>query len=172
MHKLAYIAVLISGLLPTQAAASAELATSLMPEARLVGEGRLRYMIWDVYDARLYAPNGIYNADAPILLTLTYLRDLDGEDIAERSVQEMREQGYTNEVKLAAWFGEMKKIFPDVQKGTVLSGYYRPHQATSFYHGNDLVGTVRDPDFGPHFFSIWLSPRTTEPALRSKLLGE
>jgi hypothetical protein len=32
------------------------------------------------------------------------------------------------------------------------------------------LGEVRDPDFARVFFGIWLSPRTSEPALREALL--
>jgi len=33
-------------------------------------------------------------------------------------------------------------------------------------------GEVRDPEFAPLFFGIWLSPATSEPALRQSLLAQ
>jgi hypothetical protein len=143
-----------------------------VPEARMVGEGRMRYLLWDVYDARLYAPQGQYRDNASFALSLQYLRALDGEDIARRSVEEMRKQGFDNEVKLAAWFGEMHRIFPDVQAGDQLTGVYVPGQPTRFYSGTTLIGEVHDKDFGPWFFAIWLSSKTSAPDLRASLVGQ
>lgn len=142
-----------------------------LPNAQKVGEGRLTYMFWDVYDAQLYAPEGEWNPDKPFALTLHYLRALDGDAIADRSVEEMRKQGYDDEVKLAAWHSQMREIFPDVVDGTELTGLHQPGEATKFYKDGQLIGSVRDTDFGRHFFDIWLSERTTEPKLRRKLLG-
>ena len=142
-----------------------------LPNAQKVGEGRLTYMFWDVYDAKLYAPDGEWSQEKPFALTLHYLRSLDGDAIADRSIEEMRKQGYNDEVKLAAWHSQMRDIFPDVKNGTELTGLYAPNKATRFYKDGQLIGTVQDADFGRWFFNIWLSKKTTEPALRRQLLG-
>ena len=39
-------------------------------------EGRLTYLLWDVYDAMLYAPKGKWSHDKPFALKLSYLRSL------------------------------------------------------------------------------------------------
>ena len=63
-----------------------------VPNASVVGEARFTYYFWDVYDAVLYAPNGKWPAER-FALRLTYLRDFDGSEIAERSIKEMKSQG-------------------------------------------------------------------------------
>ena len=143
-----------------------------VPDAKEVGSGRLSVVFWDVYDITLYAPEGDWQHSKPFALKITYMRTIDGTDIADRSAEEMRNLGYNNEVKLAAWHSQMRTIFPDVAPGTELTGVYRSDQSTIFYHNNQQIGLVRDPEFGQWFFDIWLSEKTPEPQLRAALLGK
>lgn len=150
---------------------SAGVVKNYVPDAEAVGEARLTYIVWDVYDAVLYAPNGQWNEQEPFALKLKYLRNLHGQKIADRSAQEMRKIGLNDEVKLAAWHEQMREIFPDVNDGTELLGIYRPNAPTRFYKNNQQIGEIKDPEFGRWFFNIWLSKNTTEPEFRKKLLG-
>lgn len=145
--------------------------TRLLADAQQVGKGRLTYFLWDVYDATLTAPAGEWQSDQPFALTLHYLRALDGHDIADRSVEEMRKLGFDDEVKLAAWHSQMLDIFPDVAEGSELTGLYSPEAPTVFFKDNQEIGSIHDPEFGIWFFNIWLSENTSEPELRAQLLG-
>lgn len=142
-----------------------------VPEAQKVGSGRLSFFIWDVYDAKLYAPGERYDFSEPFALKLSYLIDLKGADIAERSVEEMRKQGFKDEAKLKAWQQAMEKIFPDVKEGNTLTGIRDANGRSLFYLDDILIGSVEDEAFTNRFFAIWLDPKTSEPALRKKLLG-
>lgn len=148
-----------------------EYITDHIPRAETVGSGRLTYLFWDVYDAALHAPAGRWQPDRPFALTLTYLRHFDGEDIAERSIRELRGLGWRDPYKLTAWDNRMRQIFPDVQPGTSLTGIYLPDGNTLFYMNGQPIGGVGDPEFGRAFFAIWLDKNTSEPGLRRKLLG-
>ena len=53
----------------------------------------------------------------------------------------------------------------------ILTGLYQPGGASVFQVKGRTVGEVKDPAFGPLFFGIWLSPRTSEPCLREALLA-
>ena len=144
---------------------------AFVPAAEKVGEGRLTYMLWDVYDASLYAPQGNWDPRQPFALQLSYLRELDGKKIADRSVEEMRAQGITDEIKLATWHAQMRKIFPDVDMGVSLTGVYT-EQGTAIFYRNDVeIGRINDPQFSKAFFDIWLNQKTSAPDLRRKLLG-
>lgn len=142
-----------------------------VPDAAIVGSGVLSYGFWDIYQATLYAPQGHWDSAQPFSLSITYYRAIKGTDIADRSVQEMRKQGFIDEVKLAAWNAQMKSIFPNVNQGTVLSAVFIPERHTIFYKGTDAIGTIKGDDFGQLFFGIWLSKKTSEPKLRRELLG-
>lgn len=145
-------------------------AEGFIPNAKLVGEGKLKYFVWHIYDASLYA-EGEFSFDKPFYLTLNYKRNLDGEKIADRSAEEIRGLSFKDEVKLAGWHSQMRDIFPDVNDGSTLTGVYQPNKLTEFYYGDQLVGTIKDPEFGKWFFGIWLNENTSEPELRKQLLG-
>ncbi len=143
-----------------------------VPAAETVGKGRLSVMFWDVYDAALFAPGGQWRAEGPFALSLTYLRDIRGRAIADRSAEEIRKLGFGDEVTLATWHNQMRGIFPDVAEGTTLTGVYTEDGESIFYHDDQEIGRVRDPAFGRYFFNIWLDPQTSAPELRARLLGQ
>ena len=145
---------------------------SHVPEAKTVGKGRMSVMLWDVYDAALYAPEGQWQEGQPFALQLSYLRPLSGKKIADRSIEEMRDQGFDDEIKLAAWHSQMRSIFPDVDNGMALTGVYTRAGESIFYLDSKEIGRIKDIDFSRAFFDIWLSDRTNAPTLRRKLLGQ
>jgi len=142
-----------------------------IPQAEPVGKGRLTWMFWDVYDATLYAPQGHYDLTKPFALSLTYLRDIEGRDIADTSAEEMRRIGMKDEVTLATWHSQMRQIFPDVAQGKNITGVYQPNGTSIFYADGVEIGRLNDAEFGRYFFDIWLSDKTQKPTLRAQLLG-
>ena len=154
------------------AVSQADSFQSYVPEAQKVGEGRLTYLFWDVYDAELYAPKGSLSLDKPFALKLSYLRPIPGKKIADRSIEEMRAQGVEDEIKLATWHEQMNRIFPDVDQGVDLTGVYTSKGETVFYQGSTVIGKIKDKEFSRAFFDIWLSEQTSAPDLRKKLLGQ
>ncbi|CAM4129244.1 chalcone isomerase family protein [Pseudoalteromonas byunsanensis] len=152
--------------------AYASIAQQLIPGARAVGDSpTLTYLFWDIYQATLYAPNGQFDSSRPFILKLHYLRDLEGKEIAKRSIEEIKKQGFKNEAKLSNWLNEMREIFPDVTNGTELYGQRTEQGSSLFFNGNTLIGQIDDPLFTKYFFAIWLSENTSEPAMRKALLN-
>ena len=66
----------------------------------------------------------------------------------------------------------MKQIFPDVVDGDCIIGLTLPQSGARFYYNEKATGEIQDREFAKAFFGIWLDPKTSEPALRIKLLGE
>jgi hypothetical protein len=156
-----------------QPGAPAEVLAEI-PGARLIGSGRLRFLGFSVYDVRLWAAQPVLAAEValrPLALEIEYTRALVGLKIAERSLEEMRRQQAIAPDVAAGWLAQMAALFPDVQAGDRLTGKQRPGEATRFFLNGSLRGEVRDAEFTKLFFGIWLSPRTSEPALREALLG-
>jgi hypothetical protein len=146
-----------------------------VPGARLLGKGQLRFLGLRVYDARLFVPAAAPGDDwaaAPLALELQYARSLDGAKIAERSLTEMRRQADIDNAKSARWVTAMKQVFPDVKEGDRITGFNVPGMGARFFVNGQLKGDIRDPEFARLFFGIWLSPKTSEPALRDALLGK
>lgn len=148
------------------------LLNQYIPDVSLVGAARMRVLLWDVYDARLFAPGGEWRAGRPFALSLDYLRDLKGDAIAARAIEEIRNQGFADEVTLARWFDLMSTIIPDVGPDTELLGIADADQNTLFLRNGKLIGRIDEPAFTRAFFDIWLSEATSAPALRQRLLGE
>ena len=166
------------GLSRAQAAPAvpAEVAAAL-PAARLQGSGRLRFLGMAIYDARLWAgaaavpPVGDWNA-LPFAIELVYARTLWGSMIAERSLTEMGRQGDIAPEVAERWLAAMKALFPDVKEGDRVTGVHTPGQGGRFFLNGKAHGATMDEAFARVFFGIWLSPKTSEPALRSALLGQ
>ena len=159
---------------PTPLAPPGEVATEI-PGARLQGSGTLRFMGLRVYDARLWVSAAAMDADwtaAPLALELDYARSLDGVKIAERSLSEMRRQGDIAADVAERWLAAMKQVFPDVKAGDRITGVNVPGLGVRFFVNGRSKGDLRDTTFARYFFGIWLSPKTSEPALRDSLLGK
>lgn len=153
--------------------APAEIAAEL-PGARLQGRGQMRWFGLNIYEARLWAAapvNPSAWAATPLALELQYARTLAGRDIAERSLQEMRRQGPIADEQARRWLDQMGTLFPDVRDGDRLTGLKRPGETARFFANGRPIGEVRDGEFARMFFGIWLSPQTSQPGLRSALLG-
>ena len=166
----------VAGLLGLQTPvhATAPEVMNVLPGAQRAGSARLSVWGFDVYDATLYVAPG-FRADAwaqsRLALELHYLRGFDGDDIAERSLEEMRRAGPIAAPQATQWLNEMKQAFPDVKKGDRLLGVYRPDEGVLFFHNGKPTTSVRDPAFAQRFFGIWLGPQTSEPAMRAALLA-
>jgi hypothetical protein len=141
-----------------------------LPDFEAVGKGTLRFFGLRIYDATLWSPGGVWSANQPYALELVYARGFDGSEIAQRSIKEMRAQRSWPEATLARWEKDMRALFPDVAKGDRLIGVRMPGAGATFYSGSHRLGQVRDEDFADAFFGIWLSPATSAPDLRAKLL--
>ena len=102
---------------------------------------------------------------------MIYARALVGEQIASRSITEMKRVGSLSDAQAAQWLKSMTALFPDVKAGDRLTGVHTPGQSARFYFNGALRGEVADADFARLFFAIWLSPKTSEPKLRTQLLS-
>lgn len=141
-----------------------------IPNMAQVGKGSLNTLLFDVYDIALYAPKGKWQRNQPHALSILYKLSIDGEDLAERSADEMRLQKISPD-KITQWEQQLKAIFPDVKKGATITALHKPQQETIFYGDGVEIGTITDPQFGPAFFDIWLGEKSSEPELRASLMG-
>ena len=141
-----------------------------LSDFKVVGNGTLRFFGLRIYEAILWSPGGVWSANQPYALELVYARGFDGSAIARRSINEMRAQRPWPEATLARWEKDMRALFPDVAKGDRLIGLRQPGAGATFYSGPRRLGQIGDEDFAEAFFGIWLSPATSAPELRARLL--
>ncbi|MBC2769905.1 chalcone isomerase family protein [Pusillimonas minor] len=141
----------------------------------LQGQKRFRWFAFSVYDIRLWlspgaTPDALFNA--PFALELDYARSLKGEAIAQRSIEEMSNLDTISPDEQADWLALMTRAFPDVAEGDRLTGVWRPGGTVEFFFNGKQTASVENARFGRLFFGIWLSEKTSEPAMRSALLGQ
>jgi hypothetical protein len=68
--------------------------------------------------------------------------------------------------------GRRCQILPDVDDGDSLTGVNILLRGVRFYRNGNALGAIEDREFAQAFFAIWFDPRTSEPVLRTQLLGE
>ncbi|RYY97067.1 MAG: hypothetical protein EOO24_20300 [Comamonadaceae bacterium] len=157
--------------------AAAEPAPALraaLPDARPAGAIRFTSWGFDIYDASLWVAPGFRVerwSQKPLALELHYLRAFDGEDIARRSLDEMRRGAPVADAQAAQWLRAMRSAFPNVKKGDRLLGVYDPDTGARFFHNGTPTASVPDAQFAQRFFAIWLAPQTSEPAMREALIA-
>ena len=158
----------------TPAAEGASAAAAPLSGLRLAGQGVQRFLGFDIYRARLWLDPSFdaeHYAAQPLALELTYHRSFTAEAIARRSIEEMRRVGSFSPQQAAQWRQALQAALPDVHAGDRLLGIHQPGVGAVFRMRGRVVGEVPDAEFSRLFFGIWLSPQTSEPALRQALIG-
>jgi hypothetical protein len=145
---------------------------ALLPEVALRGRGELTFFGLSIYDGYFWSPTPDWSPQQPFALELVYHHPFQGADIAKRSVVEITRLGYGSPEERARWSEQMERVFPDVSVGDRLTGVNLPDKGVRFFRNGRMLGEIDDCQFARAFFAIWLDPRTSEPALRQKLLGE
>ena len=143
------------------------LATDVWP---LVGEARLKVLIWEVYDSALFTPSGRWQGDAPYQLSLHYLRNIPAAKLVEETEKAWREQG-RNHPRLNEWLGLLGDLWPDITEGDNLVFGLNALGDSAFWFNGSPLGSIEDRDFGPLFGGIWLDPDSPRPELRAQLIG-
>ena len=163
------LAVLLISLALTGAAVRAD---ETAPDLQMVGEARLKVLFWSVYDSRLYTADGDYQAgERPVRLDIQYLMNIDADSLVERTASEWDAQQRNHE-RQEQWLQTLSNLWTDVSESDTISLEILEDNRSVFYRNGELLGTLDDPEFGQYFLDIWLSPETTRPELRERLLGQ
>ncbi len=145
-----------------------------LPQHRLLGKARLAVYGFQVYDSRLWV-SPVFSTEnfsnQPFALELAYLRDFKSDAIVDRSIVEMRRAAPIDDAKARAWRQAMLRVIPDIRKGDRVMGVNRPGEGATFWVNGKRVGDVEDAEFAQLFFGIWLSPKTSQPKMRTALLA-
>ena len=171
IHATKSVATLLLGL---TLLVGARAETAPLAQLRAAGSGTYTYWGFDVYQASLWVgpafePQALERQRYG--LELQYLRNFQGRDIAQRSIDEMRRIGSFSEAQAQTWLLAMAAAFPDVRAGDRLLGVHLPGRGAQFYFNGQPTRAIDDPEFARLFFGIWLSAQTPAPKLRAALLG-
>ncbi|GGB39400.1 hypothetical protein GCM10011502_10890 [Oceanisphaera marina] len=149
--------------------ASFSLQASPTTNLSLVGQGKMSWLFFDLYQARFYSVDGRYNANQyPQALSLRYQRNIDKEDLVEATITEWQRLGIDWKT---SWQQQLAAFWPSVSKGDELALRVEANGVSRFYFNNSELTEISDPAFGPAFLAIWLSPNSRNPGLTRQLKG-
>jgi len=136
----------------------------------LIGSGEFRKFGFHLYDASYWsAPQSDRRA-----LRITYRKNIRSERLIDSTFKEWRRLDVATESRWEQWSRELAEIWPDVASGdTLIAIVDDAARQTEFFDGaGRSLGCVYDPEFGPAFLDIWLSPKTSARSLRTALVGD
>jgi hypothetical protein len=105
-------------------------------------------------------------------LSLVYSRNLSGDEIAKRSIAEIKKQAALSDETSQQWLNQLRVLIPSVKAGDRLTGVYQPSGSLVFWLDSKKLGEINDPALSEAFMAIWLSTKTSEPKMRKKLFGD
>jgi len=136
-----------------------------------VGEAQLTWGPWVIYDSELRTPTGYYQDNsAEMALVIKYQRDIDQEDLLDATGEQWEHLGIPAD-KRRRWLARLAQIWPDVKKGERLI-FVISNGNGVFYQDNRLIGILNNNEMSMAFLHIWLSPNTSYPNIRRKLIGK
>ena len=138
---------------------------------KTIGDASLRVAMFRIYDARLTSPSGQYQPNKePLMLTLTYQRDIHRDKLIEKTQQQLARQ-LDSEALNAATI-KLRNLWPNVSQGDRLAFLLNPDGHGSFFFNGEHLGELQQPHFNRAFMNIWLGEDSSYPKLARKLRGE
>jgi hypothetical protein len=135
------------------------------------GQGPYRFLLVTAYTAQLWTDASHWSVDVPFALTLDYKMHFSTDEMVSRTREEMKhvDPGLSDDA-ISAYAERLKQAFPPVGPGDRITALNVPGAPTRFYRDGVLTATIDDPKMNADFFGIWLSPRSSAPALRAALV--
>lgn len=160
-------------LAPTLAFAS-DCDSAVPNDQNRVGQTRLSVLFWDVYDARLFTPDGKFDWEQRKqqrkTLVLDYLRDIKAADLVDKTAEEWERLDFDHQDQ-QQWLDTLNDIWPDIKEGDCLALVENEDGHADFYQGDKLLGTIENSTFTEQFLAIWLSPESRYEDERDELTG-
>ena len=167
MKKLLTLLILIPSLSWTN-----EIKQEVFQSPKLIGEGTLKVLMWEVYDLRLFTDGTPFSWSDKFMLEFDYNRELKKESVVDASLKEFKLQPNVTDKDIKAWEMYLKQVIQSVQKGTKASVMWVPEGQIVFNYEGSAPSTIENEDFARAFLNIWLGEKTSRPKLRSQLLGD
>ena len=137
-----------------------------------VGKAKFSVLFWDIYNSSLYTKSGAYSHSKPsesLIFKIVYLKDITTEDLLERTIEQWQHlQVPVSQYSL--YVPILKAMWPDISSGDSLTMLV-DNNLSIFYLNHKKIGVIEQQEFSKLFLDIWLSPNTSQLALRNKLLN-
>lgn len=148
-------------------------------ELKLNGAGIRKKFIIKVYAGGLYLaqPSGdaaaIVEADAPKLVRMVFLRDVDKGRILETYREGF--EANSGGAALAGLLQKLDRIGPalaDMKSGGEMSVAYEPGKGTTVTATGGGSATIEGKDFADAMFRLWLGAKPADEGLKDAFLGK
>jgi hypothetical protein len=173
--KIIFIFGVIFGLaLPVQAESGSKPVNDALT---LRGQGTANYLLFEVYEARLYLPPGIAAAAAlqgetSRRLSLRYKLAIKRSDIELAAWSTLQKQWPDEVLKSRKnQLDQLHAAMRDVNEGDVYTLDYRPTRGVTLSLNDQAVWQGGDARLAEMYFGIWLGEACLSPELRLALLG-
>ena len=141
-------------------------------DLQIVGEARLKFLFWQVYDSTLFSNSGTYKELEPNLaLKISYRRKISAEQLIRRTREEWQKMSLLSS-QTEEWLLSLAAILPDVNKGDLVILKVDEELASNFYFNGSFIGRLGSPAFTQAFLDIWLSEKGSYPELQRELTGQ
>ncbi|MGI0152064.1 chalcone isomerase family protein [Pseudidiomarina sp. WS423] len=156
----------------TTAVAAADSCTvPAFQQLQAVGKTRLKVWFWDVYDAQLRTDTGAFSDANQRALQLTYLRDIDADDLVDTTADEWQRLGIEQTPEHQQWLQQLREMWPNVSKGDCITLVETNAGDAQFYANQELLGEIASAQFTDDFLAIWLDAKSRFKDERDELIG-
>ena len=162
------LAVLCSGLVSASNDHNRSLVVKNMSQVESLGQGRMTYWGFTLYDAKLFASK---EPKGGIALDIQYLRKFEANALVKQTLDELKNLG-VSDTQRSEWAEPLARAFKTVQVGDSITAIRKPQGGTQFFYNGQFVSEISGESFSQAFFGIWLHPKTSAPQLRKVLLGQ
>ena len=140
-------------------------------ELKVVGQAEMRWLLFPLYRVTLKTSDGQYQINRyPQMLDILYLRNIDKQDLLAATDGEWKGLGISP-AQRKEWIRQLGNLWPSIKRGDRLAFQVDPQGQNYFVYNGKRIGGVADKSFGKAFLSIWLSPKTSRPGIRQRLLS-
>lgn len=167
-------------------ALAADKAGVTLPDTRDVGDTQLKLngialrekFVFDVYVAGLYLTeksndaNTILAQDAPRMMLMHFVRDVDAKAINEAWFEGLEENVAGVTPELTAQFKQLAEMMRDIKEGETMGFTYTPATGTEIMVAGQSMGGIPGKTFADAILATWIGPKPG-PGTRFKeaLLG-
>ena len=138
---------------------------------KVVGQAEMRWLMFPLYRVTLKTTDGLYRENRyPQMLDIVYLRNIDKQHLLKATDGEWKRLGIPP-VKRQEWIRQLGNLWPSIKRGDRLAFQVNPEGQNFFIYNGKKIGGIVDKQFGRSFLAIWLSPATSRPGIRQRLIG-
>ena len=145
---------------------------SVASEMKLIGKGTLKVLFFEVYDIRLLSDSNPFSWENKFQLEFEYKRFIAKERIIDSSIKELKRQQNITEQNLEEWKTYLEEVIQPLQEGSKATIGWNPQGTITFQNEGVKSVTIKDESFARSYLKIWLGVETSQPVLRSHLLGQ